>query len=134
MLDQQSRSCDGKGHTGSTLSTTSSNSTATTKVKGANVSTETSGTTIDKNDRDADDLNRSRKSIFAELFARLQKDLRRVKTDSEMAATYAKDAKNHIDKWELTPPRRRSSFLRRLSFSSRLSKKEDSKPSSAVSG
>lgn len=61
---------------------------------------------------------RSRKSIFAELFAKLQKDLRDLKTDSRQAADHSKNVGEHLDKWESSnrvEKKQRRSFLQRLS-------------------
>lgn len=114
--------------------TSCSNLTKDTESDNASINKKAGWISNGGNGSDDDIQPRSRKSIFAEIFARLQKDLRRVKTDSEIAASYAKDAGEHIDKCQLTPPRRRSSFLRRLSFSSRLSDKQDSVAAEAASG
>lgn len=77
---------------------------------------------------------RSHKSIFAELFAKLQKDLRHLKSNSRQAADYSKNVEAHLNKCKGKgeTKKQRGSFLQRLSS---LSRRRSSKLSSgAISG
>ena len=72
---------------------------------------------------------RSWTSIFEELFARLQKDLRHLKSDSKEAAGYSENVGKQLDEWKsdqtagMKTRKSRGSFLARLSFSRRRSSK-----------